>query len=447
VGFRLLLLSVLSAVVAGGCGFKGDYGGTAYQCGAGERCPDGYMCVDGVCAMGSSSDGGIDATPGPDSGPRCGTISLLDDDFGDGVISADWDPFEDTGATVTESGGALRIALAAGSATPYAGIGSDAYYDMRDGAFDVSVAQRGGQTTILEIRDWEGQKAQMVAEGGDLLVAMFDTPSDGIRYTTPYDPVAHRYWRVSADADTMSFEVSANRTSWTLLHAESVALDLAHVEGLLSAGGELAATTTAIFEDVNPTAAPAGFCPAADLADDFAGAPLDPIWQHWNDSGCTVTETGGALQMTFADTGNCVTGVQSYHQFDLRESSFVVDAAGVAGAPNFVAYMQVLVHGAVDDRLEIARDGSTLRFTQLVNGVIDATDSGTYSATGDRWWRIGGHAGRVHLDTSPDGAAWTTRLDAAAGFDVSRVLLLMAAENYGVIGGPVTVTWADLNGP
>jgi hypothetical protein len=436
------------ALLAGACSFKSDFGGTSYQCGEGERCPDGYMCVDGVCAMGSSSDGGIDATPGPDAMPtglRCGTLSLLQDDFGNGVIDPRWNTFEDPGSILSESGGATRVALSAGAGDPYAGIGSDAFYDLRDGAFDVSVAQIGGRDTILEIRDWEGQKAQLVVEDGELLVAMFNTPNDGIRFSVPYDATDHRYWRVSADATTMTWAVSANRTTWVDLHSETTSLDLAHVQGIVSAGTQLATASTAIFEDVNPSPSTMGFCPAADLADDFAGTSFEPFWQHWGDTGCSAQRVGGALQMTFDGVlDNCFAGVQTYHLFDLRESSFVIDAAGVPSAAGFVEYMQILVPGDDSNHLEIGHDGTTIYFEQQINRLNVAEDSAPYSPTNDRWWRTRGAGGRLYLDTSPDGVNWNNRLDAAAGFDVSAILLILGAGNYEV-GPPVTVTWDNLN--
>jgi hypothetical protein len=34
-----------------------------------------------------------------------------------------------------------------------------------------------------------------------------------------------------------------------------------------------------------------------------------------------------------------------------------------------------------------------------------------YSPTNDRWWKLRESAGRIYLDTSPNGVQWTPKLD------------------------------------
>ncbi|HTM21301.1 MAG TPA: hypothetical protein VL172_12360 [Kofleriaceae bacterium] len=65
----------IGVLLATGCSFSADYGGTAYRCEAGV-CPDGYLCgLDGYCHLpggdaAAAGDGsGADAPPGIDGAP------------------------------------------------------------------------------------------------------------------------------------------------------------------------------------------------------------------------------------------------------------------------------------------------------------------------------------------------------------------------------------------
>jgi hypothetical protein len=432
---------VVVTIVAGGCGFRADFDGTGYRCGTGDRCPPDYMCVDGYCVASIPFDASV-VDAGPIAG-ACGSISNLRDDFSNDAIDPLWSPFSDSGATVTESGGQTRVALTAGTGSPYAGITSAALYDLRDGAIDVSVAQLGGGVTILEVRDFDGQRAQLVADATSITAAVYDTPDKGERNTIPYVAAEHRYWRIRADADgTMYWELSGNRTTWTELHREDTVLDVANVFGIVSAGEQLAVASTALFDDVNPDPA-AGLCAAASFTEDFAASPLDPTWEHWEETGCTVTEAAGDLRMDFAGTTNCFTGVATRHLYDLRDSEFVVDTA-TPTATNFISYMQVLPLGDADTHLEIGHDGG-MYFEQSVANVNTDETTAAFDAADQRYWRIRGYGGRVSIDTSPDGSTWDNHIDAPAGFDLSAVQLVLGAGNYGAVGSAVAVTWAGVN--
>jgi hypothetical protein len=410
------------------------------------------MCVDDVCVVADAPDGGgsgIDASiDGGGGGDRCGTVSVVRDDFEDGVRDRIWDQFADSGTTLDETGGELRIDLAGGTGDPYAGYYTTATYDLRGGVFEAEVPEVGGDATILEIRDWTGPRVQLVADAGVIEAAVLYTADPGIRHSEPYSASAHRYWRISGDVDgTVHWEVSADRTVWTELWSEIPGIDVANVHAFTAAGGQLATASTARFARVNPDAPAAGYCPAASLTDAFADTDLEPEWYWWADNaGCTVSESGGALEMTFLGGADCFSGVQSQHAFDLTESSFTIDAGGTPGVSNFVSYYQVLMIGGDNsDRLEIGHEGNQIYF-QMVAGNTDLVNDGAlYDATDDRWWRIRGSGGRVYLDTSPDGATWNNRVDELAPFDVSAVTLVVGAGNYNPLTLPAVVTWDSLN--
>jgi hypothetical protein len=446
----------LLLTLVGACSFGGSIG-PGYKCGEGETCPDGETCSNGFCTIQTlSADSGGDDVAAPDaSGPdggqsaaRCGSLSLLQDDFA-GDFGDRWYPWDDPpGATIAVTGGAAVVAIAAGTSDRWAGMDSSIYYDLRGGAFDVEVAQVGGRDTVIEVRGPNEEKAQLLVEDGTLTAAVYNVAGAGIRAEVPYVPGDQRYWRLRGDEDTLYWETSPDRAIWSRLHGEPFPFDPAHTRAILAAGGELATASAARYADVNADA-PAGlaYCPAADLVEDFAGGSLDPVWEYWDDPGCSVAETGGALTFTFpTGGGNIWCGISSQHVFDLTSSTYVIDAAGVPGAPSFVTSMAVVDPGDNTTFAEIQRDDDTLYVRQSVNDVTFDADNTPYVAGTQRYWRLRGAGGRVYFDTSGDGTTWATISDAASRLDLSRVRIVIGAGTYN--SGPGTaqvVTIAGVN--
>jgi hypothetical protein len=442
-----LIVATLGVV---GCRFDTDLV-DGYRCGAGETCPSGSVCVDGFCVSGAP-----DADPGdggvvPDSAPPvqgCGGLGLLRDDFADTVRGPQWDYFEDTGATLSESGGHLSIALAANAGGPYAGYTSMYRYHGTDAALTVEVSAVAGHNTILEVRNYLGEKIQLVAGDGDLVAAVFDAPSAGQRNAIPYDAVAQRWWRIREADGTLYWEYSANGTAWNELASEADPIDLAHVRGILSAGDALATASEAHFEQVNPDEPSVGYCAASTVVDPFDDGELEPTWDYWED-GCTFTMTGGHIGMSYP-TGNGVAwcGINSRELYDLTAGGVYLDAQGVANAMYFVNFLQVIDPDDVDTRAEIGRQADSISFVQRIAAVDVDTMYATYSATDHRYWKIAAQAGQLVFQTSPDAATWTTRMSVDPMFDLTRVQLIIGAGHYDPgPGTPVTTMYQGVNTP
>lgn len=444
---RRRLLAVAALVHLAGCGFDGGFE-AGYQCGVDGWCPPGQTCVDGFCASDPSSSpdaepGTIDASPdGATPVARCGTLTLVQDDFEDGVIGRLWDTFSGAGAVASENGGEAVIALTQGTADVWAGFESDALYDFTDGVLEVEVVGVGGIYTLIEINAFGPGLAQMYVETGQLTAAVLETAGAGVRAQTDYQAADHRYWRLRESGGTLFWELSADRVAWTALHSEPMPFPGEHVRAYLSAGGQLAAgPSEARFGDVNLDA-PEGlvYCPASQLVDTFDDGGAGPNWSRYLSAGCTAIESGGSFNLAYEGTGDAYCGIDSLHWWDLRGSSVTLDAGGVPGGSDFYAYFQVGRPEDGDTRQEIERQGNLLDIEQQLDGVESGALQLAYDAVAHRWWRIRESGGEVFFETAPDGATWTARSTIEAAFDLSMVEVEIGA-GHDAPGPGVPLTW------
>lgn len=443
------------ALALGACSFQGGID-PGFQCGEDGWCPSGQVCVGGFCTRDpAAADAGPDADPNaPDAGPpaaRCGTLSMLRDDFADGVAPG---PFfyqwADTGTSIGETAGHLVIDLPAGTATGWAGYSSRYRYDLTDGAWEAKLGQVGGRFSMIEVRAPDDARAQLIVEAGQMLAAVYGTPGAGIHASRPYAAAEDVYWRIRESGGTLYWETSPDRSSWDELHAEPLPIAPEHVMGFLSGGEQLATASQIRFDDVNLAASDQlAYCPAEQLVDDFVGTTLSAQWDFWNGGVCTTTVSDGNLVFDFTNgTGSEWCGIESRHIFDIRDSAVILDAGGVIGANNFITYFQATELDDDTTHLEISRDDDTvLRVEQLLDGVFQSGTTRTYNTTDHRYWRIRGAGGRVFFDTSPDLADWTTHVEDEAAFDLSKVTIIVGAGHYsGGPGVPVTTRVWGVNG-
>ena len=472
----LTLCELAALLTATSCGFAGNYDGTRYRCGEGDVCPDGFACVEGYCHSdtpardGSPLDGRGDpdrldaglradaaapddgATPdgaGPIAG--CGLLSLLQDDFADGVAGAQWAPWSDSGASVDESGGVLAVHFSAGNDGIAAGYRSSSLYDLRGGALEATVLQVGGRYTAIKVGSYDGGHAQLLVDVGTATIAAetYGVPGAGRHAASDYDPIQHRHWRIREDAGTLYWETSPDRVSWNELWSEPLPFAGEDVYGAVWAHQELpGSASVAIFDDVNGSAdAALRFCATSSFADGFEGPPLEPAWTSWRDNAsCDIEEVAGSLAFSFDGIAEVACGAESAHLFDLRGSDLVIDAGGVGGVAGFVTYARLYRDDGYTDYLQFKRDAGTLGFHQEASGSSAGSASIGYDDGDHRYWRFSASGGTVTLSTSPDGNEWTTQLDTASGFDLGALRLMLAAYHNDV-APPISSRFAGVNAP
>lgn len=175
----------------------------------------------------------FDVSPRDDAAVRDAAICapMLADDFEDGVPSPDWSVDGASAVTIEENGGRLAITLAPGVQIAYASYTSACRYDLRDREFSVEAAvvpnpAANGAEMFIEMSVDAENRMGVVTR--DNLTAAFRRVADAYVdvVTVAYDAAAHRFWRLRETAGTAFWEVSADRTSWIVLHSEPTPLDL-----------------------------------------------------------------------------------------------------------------------------------------------------------------------------------------------------------------------------
>lgn len=144
-------------------------------------------------------------------------FSSLSDDFNDGALGAIWST---SYGAVSESGGRARIL----SDTGYPAIKTDAAHTLTGSHVLVEAfpAPVGDATTAVS-----SQMSIDSPTAGTRLIIMVVLNLGEIRFhnqtgywddsgvTIPYDPVAHRWWRIAESAGTVTMSTSPDGTTWT----------------------------------------------------------------------------------------------------------------------------------------------------------------------------------------------------------------------------------------
>lgn len=470
-----MLSGLLTLAASGGCQFNVTVDGATYACSDGV-CPTGYTCdpdtmmcvrpgTDADAAVPGHdaplpADAAADAPPGaPDAAvvaATCAQPSLLKDDFNGTSVTRSWRTWADPGVVVSVGAGHLVVATT-GSGNRYGGIGSESYYDLRGGRFSVQVATTTAldttAQTIFELVDPDNRKVQILEESGLLVFRLW--PVAGGNYVDvdqiSYDAVAHRFWQLREADGTLSFETSADGTSFVARAQTADPFDLANVRVGLAAGTyrTVSGGGAAAFDLVNGGGAPEGtWCASATLTDDFADGTRGPQWGNWYaDSGCAITEGSGALSLTPDGTVDHYCGYGTSRRYDLRESSFTLRLRTPAPAGVNEEGVVELRDVTTDKKIVFDQDGDTL-FLSMYGGGTTWTDfaSTPFDPIQHRYLRWTEHAGTLTWQTSPDGIAWTTQVEQADPIDLSGLEIYLSAGVYASPSGTLgTVRFSNVN--
>lgn len=195
-----------------------------------------------------------DANGGTPHGAAC-PIDHLSDDFSGGL--AKWARRSSVNGSVTIDNGAARFALEPNNMVGIAGLQSSTIYDLRGGALELEIPQMVDVTTdqgfvalvqsrasrsIFEINQQHGKLNAAIERDGS---GTIDTVASVV-----YDPVAHRWWRIAATQDGVSWEVSPDATTWAPLAIADQLTGLDNVEVILAAQGSAAIPAGATIDNV-----------------------------------------------------------------------------------------------------------------------------------------------------------------------------------------------------
>jgi RHS repeat-associated protein len=186
---------------------------------------------------------------------------------------------------------------------------------------------------------------------------------------------------------------------------------------------------------------------AASLTDSFAGTTIDTTKWNTFQSGGTVSQGGGTLNLVPTP------GAASSSVF--VASNLTYSLTGSMAAIKAVTMPSGL--GGVDAQFSLRIDGNnfvqwfwqenTLYAVYAVGGVRTTVATLTYSATNHAWWRIRESRGLVYWETSSDGATYTIRGTVATSslFSISSLSYLIYAETWGSPASPGQASFANLN--
>lgn len=210
-----------------------------------------------ACALGGCRlvDAAGDRGP-PDA--SCAPVSLVSDDFEDGVTDPAWTSYSDAGTTLEEVDGVLRVSYS-GAAEAWAGYASTERHDLRGGSIATEIRQVGGMT-ILELNAGT-TKVQTYADVVTLHATVMIDGETVTSFETDYRADLHVHWRMREQEGRVHWETSADGAAWTELDARPAPLPLDDVTLLVSGGGDVG-DSAAEFESVDIEVADPDCAPA-----------------------------------------------------------------------------------------------------------------------------------------------------------------------------------------
>jgi hypothetical protein len=380
----------------------------------------------------------------------CGGPSTLTDNFDDGVTSAAWVQAGSGGGYAHESNGELIGATTAGAGGG-GGYNSTQAFDFRNDAIWVEVTAVPSQNSTAAVQmqafSHVGRSFIMISElQGQLHFSREVNGSIGdVNAPIPYDPVAHRWWRLRESAGITNWETSPDSVTWTVQASATDAFDMrAMVVSLwvLSAGTDPVGGA-GHYDNFNRSATEA-LCPMSAVPSNL-GNWDQYEWVSLSDSGCNTDISGGEASLTLPNTAAADCDITSMHDYDLRGSSATVQVMGVVD-PSTAAEQFLQVRLDDLNALEIRLSGGMLHFSALVNGsTVSEAANMAYDAS-HVWWRIREDAGVSYWESSPDGRNWTTHAGVPDPIDVSRAVLRLGVHSAATVSAPGTAVFTQLNG-
>jgi hypothetical protein len=176
------------------------------------------------------------------------------------------------------------------------------------------------------------------------------------------------------------------------------------------------------------------------FSDDFTDGALAG-WNPWTNAGCTVAETNGQLELSYAGTGTAYCGANTQQSFDLTNGAVSVE---VVEAPLVTAFEAYIILFSGTQRIEMIRNRAGLHMQFLLAGQATASRTVANDATW-RFWRIRRQSGTTFWETSPDAATWTVRHSSTTTVDARTMRVELAAGHYTPgPGSPVRVRFDRL---
>lgn len=187
-------------------------------------------------------------------------IQSFTDDFNDDSIDpARWTLQPTSGITITETGGKFRFTQAANVRSgSYAFARSVGLYDLTGSQLIVEVfstATGPARTELLLTTNLDADRLQILVLDDQLAVRKIVGGNEFNFPVAPYDPVAHRWWRIRHEAGSglVFWETSPDAASWTVHRTEPPPIPITSLQVALGAGVSdwLSPSAESVFDNVN----------------------------------------------------------------------------------------------------------------------------------------------------------------------------------------------------
>jgi len=393
---------------AGGISGTGGNGGTGGTGGIGS-------------SSGAGGSGGQNTGGSGGGVVKCGGTSVLVSDFSGNTPDGIWDIGDWGGATVSETGGELVMALpmnAANGSGAY--MHSEYYYDFRDDFVSVEVTKATNTSAsawaYYEVGPDDNNYVEIYQQGTSIIFGWEIAGSFIEHKKIPYDAVAHRFWQLRETAGTVYFETSADGQKWNI-EAEKPTAELFPVDFsriVLGAGADSGQANPGVarFDRLNGGGiSKQKYCAISSITDDFNDGAESRQWERsWEDQPGMLAEEGGQFVLHYVADAEAYGGLGSARAFDLTGSGLVIEVPAVPPA-SFVGGFSIDLNGPDDNDVEMQVAEGNIEFAVDVQGTHQKLGSVLYSPQQHRWWRIREQANTLYWETAPDGKTWTTRLE------------------------------------
>jgi hypothetical protein len=399
-------------------------------------------------------DGGVTGGDGG-SGPTCGQIAVLVDEFAAGAGDPLFLPYAFGGETITPTGGTLAITFPASESNGNeAGYPSQAYYDATGSSVTIDVPQMVDTSTNayagLSINRDNHDFLEISQESGSLNLDDMENGTRNRLTSIPYSATDHRWWRIRESADTVFFETAPDGTTWTAraMVATPSWTSYAFVNIFAGVDGNVANGGEVHFDQLNHGSATGVRCPASSLSDDFADGVRGDQWLPSTSSHCTMTENG-QLEFGLSPAPSSCEYISSY-SYDLTGSSVIVEVpTAPTKADGAVSWLRAVTDETNESGYEIGVDEGTLQFVRVNSDGSGATEvTTTFDPVAHRWWRIREAGGQIVYETAPDGKTWTMHDSEPVSYPVTAMRTHLGVSVYDQAAtAPGHVDFAHLNIP
>jgi hypothetical protein len=387
---------------------------------------DDHPIID---APGSGSDASTILGP-------CGHVGAVRDDFNDNLTANQWDVA--TPAQVSETGGELVVTpIGVVATTPallpvmppvaeYMGYVSKHTVDLTGGAVTVEVTgmvDASSPAAVAELGVVSSKTAYALIVVGHGAIS-FDA-NGVLSGTIPYDPIAHRWWRIAHTGSTIIAEVSPDGSAWTPIGTPMPQPTwLARVEIALGGSStDLNPHGSVHYDNLDIGVAAEGWCKASSATDLFERTTIGLDWDAFATKNtpmtCTPSVNGGAhFDQTGTATGRCeLTTAQG---FDLTNDSVMIYVPPIEDTRTGWNPFLRVVSDAVADTfyLQFEHNGTDQLCAQVHS---DSEQCIPYDSANDVYWRIRESNGVLTFETGLDTVNWTPVGTTAITFPVTAV--------------------------